>query len=118
LGGNEAARVNITYRFPISDNLDFRLAHMYFDKLYGSFFFDYGNAWMSKTSMKDFKKDLGFELRLETFSFYMYPTRIFVSSAYGLDDFSNVYNKKTIYFGRDLKLYLGILFGFDLFDIN
>jgi len=118
LGGNEAARVNLTYRFPMFDDIDFRFAHLYFDKLYGSIFFDYGNAWMTKTSLKEFKKDIGFELRLETYSFYMYPTRIFLSTAYGLDEFSNVYNKKTITFGKEWKFYLGILFGFDVFDIN
>jgi len=73
---------------------------------------------MDKTSLKDFKKDIGFELRLETFSFYMYPTRIFLSTAYGLDEFSNIYNKKLINFGKEWKFYLGILFGFDIFDIN
>ena len=118
LGGNEAARVNLTYRFPMFDDLDFRFAHLYFDKLYGSFFFDYGNAWMSKTNIKDFKKDVGMELRLETYSFYMYPTRIFLSSAYGLDQFSGVYNKKNITFGKEWRFYLGVLFGFDLFDIS
>ena len=118
LGGNEVARINLSYRFPIIDGIDLKLAHVYFDKLYASVFFDYGNAWMDKTSLKDFKKDIGFELRLETFSFYMYPTRIFLSTAYGLDEFSNIYNKKLINFGKEWKFYLGILFGFDIFDIN
>jgi hypothetical protein len=118
IGGNDAFRLNVAYRFPIATGLDFRLAHIYFDKLYASLFFDYGNAWASGTKLNDFKKDIGLELRLETFSFYMFPTRIFVSSAYGFDEFSNVYNKKLITYGKEWKFYLGILFDFDIFDIN
>jgi hypothetical protein len=118
IGGNDALRLSAAYRFPIASGLDFRLAHIYFDKLYASLFFDYGNAWVSGTKIKDFKKDIGLELRLETFSFYMYPTRIFLSSAYGFDEFSNVYNRKQITYGKEWKFYLGILFGFDIFDIN
>jgi WD40 repeat protein len=118
IGGNDALRLSAAYRFPIATGLDFKLAHIYFDKLYVSLFFDYGNAWVSGTKINDFKKDIGLELRLETFSFYMYPTRIFVSSAYGFDEFTNEYNKKQITYGKEWKFYLGVLFGFDIFDIN
>jgi Tol biopolymer transport system component len=121
LGGNEFARVNIAYRFPISDNLDFRLLHIFFSKFYASFFVDYGNAWMGGTKLNDFKSDAGIELRLETFSWYAYPTRIFLSGAYGFDTFSRKFyegtsNEKTVDYGKEWRFYLGVLFGFEIFD--
>jgi hypothetical protein len=124
IGGNEYARVNLTYRFPISDNLDFKVLQIYFSKLYASLFADYGNAWTGEAMINDFKRDLGMELRLETFSWYAYPTRIFVSGAYGLDSFSkkfyigDVKREKTVDYGKEWRFYLGVLFGFDIFDVN
>ena len=57
-----------------------------------------------------FKKDIGFQLRLETFSNYLFLTRFFFEAAYPLDEVSNedvVYEKKWRY-------YFGVLFEFDL----
>jgi hypothetical protein len=121
LGGNEFAKLNFTYRFPISDDIDYRFAQIYFSKLYASFFFDYGNAWSNGTKLSDFKKDAGIELRLETFSWYAYPTRIFISAAYGFDEFSKVIspgkiNETTVTYGKEWRFYLGVLFGYEIFD--
>jgi hypothetical protein len=121
LGGNEFARANVAYRFPISDDIDYRIAQIYFSKLYASFFFDFGNAWTGDTKLNEFKKDAGIELRLETFSWYAYPTRIFMSAAYGFDEFSRKFNENTatekiVTYGKEWRFYLGILFGFDIFD--
>ena len=45
IGGNKAVSLNATYRFPIATKLDFRILQIYFSKLYGSVFYDIGNAW-------------------------------------------------------------------------
>jgi outer membrane protein assembly factor BamA len=117
LGGNKVATLNVSYRFPISDNLDFRVLQVYFDKLYFSAFGDFGNAWTdSPMSLKDFKRDAGFEVRLETYSFYAYPTRIFFSAAYGFDEFSRDVNRVRVSYGNEWRLYFGVLFGFDIGD--
>ncbi|MBK9334911.1 MAG: hypothetical protein IPM96_21555 [Ignavibacteria bacterium] len=45
---------------------------LYLDKLYFSLCGDYGNAWNgSNTKLKDFKSDIGAQLRLQAFSFYV-----------------------------------------------
>lgn len=121
LGGNRTVTLNTTYRFPIATKLDFRILQIYFSKLYGSIFYDIGNAWPRESASDNFwKQDVGFELRLETFSFYAYPTRIFFSGAYGLDRFSrdvqNI-NTTTVQYGHEWRFYLGVLFGFELSDI-
>jgi len=129
IGGNKIATLNVTYRFPIWENMDFRLLHVYFDKLYGSVYGDYGNAWTDsrlthfmqgyislKELLQDFKRDIGFELRLETYSFYAYPTRIFFNASYGFNSFTRSINKVLVDYGKEWRFYFGILFGFDVGD--
>jgi Tol biopolymer transport system component len=120
IGGNKAIALNATYRFPIATKLDFRVLQIYFSKLYASVFYDIGNAWPRESAADNFwKQDVGFELRLESFSFYAYPTRIFFSGAYGLDQFSRSVNDITVSnvtYGHEWRFYLGVLFSFELND--
>ncbi len=113
ISGNEIATLNIAYRFPIWENIDFRILQLYFDRLYGEFHADYGDAWTGLPDIRDFKRDIGFELRLDAFSWYAYPTRIFVNGTYGLDAFT--YNRRnvTANYGKEWRFYFGVLFGFD-----
>jgi len=76
-------------------------------------FFDYGNAWNDGTRLKDFKKDVGVELRIDGTSFYVFPMKIFASVAYGFDKFDKVINKVKYSFGRDVRFYFGVVFEFD-----
>jgi hypothetical protein len=121
IGGNKTVALNATYRFPLETELDFRVLQFYFKKLYGSVFYDIGDAWSGETpSIDQWKRDVGFELRLETYSFYAYPTRIFFSGAYGLDRFSwyvRDITTTTVQYGHEWRFYLGVLFGFELSDI-
>ncbi len=121
IGGNKSIVLNATYRFPIATELNFRILQLYFKKLFGSVFCDLGDAWSGQApSIYDWKRDVGFELRLESFSFYAYPTRIFFSGAYGLDRFSrNIQdiNTTTVLYGHEWRFYFGVLFGFELNDI-
>jgi hypothetical protein len=113
ISGNSLATVNLAYRFPLWENIDFRILQLYFDKLYGEVHGDFGNAWTKTTTLNDFKKDAGFELRLEAFSFYAYPTRIFFNGTYGLDQFNLVNKDVNLTYGKEWRFYFGILFGFD-----
>ena len=115
LGGNEVATLNLTYRFPILDDIDVRVFQFFFDKLYGSFFGDFGNAWNgTQTRLGDFKSDAGFELRLESWSFYAYPTRIFFGGAYGFDRFTRFINEQPFTYGKEWRWYFGVLFDFEI----
>jgi Tol biopolymer transport system component len=116
IGGNELATAGLNYRFPIFDAIDARIFQLYFSKLYGSIYADIGNAWTSeKPRLKEFKKDVGMELRLESFSFYAYPTRLFLGAAYGLDKFQRYIRSRDSYvtYGKEWRIYFGILFSFD-----
>lgn len=119
LGGNEYATAHLAYRFPISRSINLRVLQFYFTKLYGSMFVDGGMAWNgSAPPLKQWKTDAGFELRLESFSFYVYPTRFFFSGAYGFDRFSRTINNINVTYGREWRFYLGVLFGFELSQIG
>lgn len=118
LGGNKYSYANMTYRFPIARGLDFNFLQFYFDKLYFSVYGDYGNAWNGDaTKLKEFKKDVGMELRLQTYSFYVYPTSFAFNAAYGFDQFNNVVISggqiKDVTYGKEWRFYFTMLFGFD-----
>ena len=113
LGGGRLATAKLEYRFPLIKKMDFRIAPLYFDKLYLSVFGDFGNAWDGDVSLSDFKKDVGAELRLQTNSFYIFPTSIFFSAAYGLDQFTRTFQNTPVTYGKEWNFYFGMLFGFD-----
>ncbi|MBE2255202.1 MAG: PD40 domain-containing protein [Ignavibacteria bacterium] len=115
LGGGRAASLNVTYRLPLLQNIDFRLSPVYFDKLYLSLYGDYGYAWNgSDVKLSDFKKDIGAQLRLQAFSFYVFPTSIFFDAAYGLDQFTREFRNEQVTYGKEWRFYFGVLFGFDI----
>jgi outer membrane protein assembly factor BamA len=117
LGGNEFAIAGLAYRFPLLSDIDLRFFNFYFNKLYGSLFVDIGDAWTGDVpAFKEFKTDAGAELRLESFSFYAFPTRIFFNAAYGFDTFRQYISSRnaTVTYGQEWNFYFGILFDFDL----
>lgn len=117
ISGNEIFHLNVNYRFPIFEEIDTRFYHLYIDKIYASIYFDYGNAWEDKqVKLKDFKKGIGTELRVQMNSFYIFPTSLFLNIAYGFDEFKrqNIFTKEVIKYGKEVLIYFGILFGFEL----
>ncbi len=117
IGGSKILLLNFTHRFPILENIDIRFYQIYFDKLYGSFYFDVGDAWKDEKMLeRKFKKDVGFELRTEAFSWYSFPTRIFFNTSYAFDKIERVdkSNDEVLTYGKEFRFYFGILFGFEL----
>ncbi|HMS32546.1 MAG TPA: biopolymer transporter Tol [Ignavibacteria bacterium] len=115
LGGGRVAVANLTYRLPLFTHIDTRLSPLYLDKLYFSLYGDYGNAWNGNAAkLNEFKSDIGAQLRLQAFSFYVFPTSIFFDAAYGFNEFTQVYNDQLLTYGKEWNFYFGMLFGFDL----
>lgn len=117
LGGNEFAVAGLAYRFPLISTIDLRLFNFYFDKLYAAVHVDVGDAWTGKApALNQFKTDAGVELRLESFSFYSFPTRIFFDATYGFDRFTRFIPSRntTVTYGKEWNFYFGVLFDFDL----
>jgi len=114
LGGGRLFTANLTYRFPLFTKIDTRISPFYLDKLYFSIFGDWGNAWEEKdVRINQFKKDIGAELRLQMFSSYVFPTSLFFTTAYGFDSFTQRFQGKDVTYGKEVRFYFGMLFGFD-----
>jgi len=105
------------YRFPIWQDIDSKLGHFYFDKLYLGMFFDYGNAWdPANFEINDFKRDIGIQLRLDSFSYYLFPTRFFAEAVYPLDNAKNFDDSRDqlVTYPKEWRFYFGALFEFEL----
>jgi len=117
LGGNKFGYVNLTYRFPVLSHIDMRVLQLYFDKLYAAAYGDVGSAW-TDGALRDqkFKRDAGLELRLESFSYYAFPTRIFFNATYGIDQFTRYVTSAgtSVTYGKEWNFHFGVLFGFDI----
>jgi outer membrane protein assembly factor BamA len=117
LGGNEFATANLTYRFPLLQEMNLKVFHMIFDHVYGAVYGDVGNAWTGGGIGKQkFKRDVGLELRFEATSYYAFPTRIFISGTYGFDKFDYIMDnaRGRVTYGKEWNFHFGVLFGFDL----
>ena len=81
------------------------------------FFFDYGNAWNPDDfDFMDFKRDVGVQLRLGSFSYHLFPTNFFVEAAYPLDTARNYDSSRRefINYDREVRFYFGALYEFDI----
>jgi Tol biopolymer transport system component len=115
VSGNEVGWLNLTYRFPLLTNIDARLGHLYIDKIYLSFYGDFGNAWTGKIpSLAKFKKGAGTEIRIKMNSFYLFPTSIFFNASYSFDRFTRIIRGEKVTYGKEFQFYGGILFDFSL----
>ena len=111
MGGTNKLITTLTYRMPLLDHINWQIFNLYFDKLYLGVFYDYGNAWVGNgIYLDDFKQDVGFQLRLDAFSNYLFPTRIFWEAAYPINDVNNF----NVTYGNEWRYYFGILFEFDI----
>lgn len=113
ISGNEIGWLNLTYRFPLLQNIDTRLGHLYIDKIYMSVYGDFGNAWNgSIPEISDFKKGAGAELRIKVNSFYLFPTSIFFNASYSFDKVTREVRDEIVNYGKEWRFYGGILFDF------
>lgn len=110
LEGRKKLIATFTYRLPLFTNIDWQIMNVHFDKLFLGGFIDYGNAWIeNEIGLNDFKRDIGIQLRLETFTNYLFPTRVFFEAAYPLDEAVN----QNVQYKQEWRYYFGILFDFD-----
>jgi hypothetical protein len=78
---------------------------------------DIGTAWTDGSlARQKLKRDAGVELRLEAFSYYAFPTRIFFNATYGFDRFNYTIDNTSqtvVTYGKEWNFHFGVLFGFD-----
>jgi len=94
---------------PIIKDVNKTLLNLYIRDVYGSLFFQYGNAWLGDIELNDFKKTIGYSLKVGTYSFYAFPTAFEFQGAYGIDRFEDV---EGFSHGNEWKYYFTLLFDF------
>jgi len=115
ISGNEIGWLNITYRFPLFQNIDTRVGQLYVDNIFLSVYGDLGNAWNGDfPALSSFKKGIGAEIRIKMNSFYLFPTALFFDAAYSFDTFTRIVRGQSISYGKQWRLYGGVLFDFNL----
>ncbi|RJP74254.1 MAG: biopolymer transporter Tol [Ignavibacteriales bacterium] len=113
LSGNEIGWLNLTYRFPLFKNIDYKFGVFYLDKIFMSVYGDFGYAWTGNMpGLNKFKKGAGAELRFKLNSFYLFPTSIFVNASYAFDSADRYVRSELVKYGKEWQLYGGILFDF------
>ncbi|MFQ5631554.1 MAG: hypothetical protein ACE5I1_22510, partial [bacterium] len=108
LQGSRLMHGTLAYRLPVFWNMDVAIGPVHFDKFFLGVFADYSNAFDGELDFGDFKKSAGVQLRLDTFSFYGFPTKLFFDAAYGFDEIAA---NGTIY-GKEWRYYFGVTFGY------
>jgi len=116
--GRYKSILTFSYRFPLWQNMDLRFGNLYLDKMYFGLFYDWGNAWYDNKTLKfnDFKRDIGLQLRMDSFSYSLFPTRFFAEAVYPLDTAQNFdeSRKYIVKYPREWRYYFGLLYEFDL----
>jgi len=108
--GRKMLMASVNYRMPLWRNIKRKVLQLTLDKFYAGLFADWGNAFSGRLDVRDFKRDVGLELRMEAFSFYGYPTRLWLSAAYGLDRFTNLSTGQR--YGEQWRYHFGLAFAF------
>ncbi|MEX2362467.1 MAG: hypothetical protein WD597_02535, partial [Balneolaceae bacterium] len=123
LGGSTTAFASFSWFTPIVKNITKQVGPYTIDKLYARFFFETGNGWKSPYDTGDkLKSGVGAELRLALNGYYLFPLKLFVSTAYGFDrfsltlpdDFVTGTDNNRVTYGREFLFHFGLTFDFDL----
>lgn len=115
LEGSRVVTLNAAYRFPLLTGIARQVGPLYLDKIYGAVYADVGRAWygdsMDRILKRGVKRDVGAQLRFDAVSFHIFPTRISLDAAYGLDTVplqqAGDPEKRS-----GLKVYFTLLFGY------
>lgn len=86
VAGDRFQLLQTEYRIPITRVLRGpETVPVFFDRIYGSVFFDYGNAYFGALNLNDFRKGTGVELLMRFTLGYVEPYTLRLGFAYGLD---------------------------------
>jgi len=124
LGGNMTAYTILSYNMPLITHIDKQEGRFTLDKIYSRFFVEAGNGWKGPLDIgNNIKTGIGAELRVSLNTNYLFPSKFFISGAYGFNKF-NVHlpaefltnsGNNTVSYGRQVLFNFGLLFSFDQF---
>ncbi len=122
LGGNTTAFAQFNYYTPLITNIYRQYGRITMDNVFLRLFAEAGNGWGGPLNIdNNIKKGLGAELRISMNSYYFFPSRLFISGAYGFDTYTLTFPdtfitpgaSPTVSYGGELLINFGLLFDFD-----
>lgn len=122
LGGNTTAYAQLNYYTPLITHIYRQYNRLTLDNVYLRLFAEAGNGWGGPLNIDNsIKKGVGAEVRVSMNSYYFFPSRLFVSAAYGFDEYALTFPdtfitpgaRPTVNYGRELLFNFGLLFDFD-----
>lgn len=123
LGGRTTAFTRVSYITPLVQNINRQFGAYTMDKVFLHLFAETGNAWNSSLNIgNNLKSGLGAELRFAFNSYYLFPMKFFMKSAYGFNEFDITLPSQfvtpdgdsSVRYGGELLFYFGLTFDFDL----
>lgn len=122
LGGNTTFFTQLNFHQPLFERIHRQAGRFTIDKLFARFFAETGNGWGGPLDVgNNLKSGVGAELRLSMNSYYLFPSRLFISMAYGLNEFDvnlpesfiTTTGQNSVTFGNEFLFNFGLLFDFD-----
>jgi outer membrane protein assembly factor BamA len=85
--GRKAAIGSLEYRLPLQNiERGIRTWPFFFKRTHAAFFFDIGNAWNNDTTLSDFRRGVGVEIKMDTVLGHLLSLRLRLGFAKGLDE--------------------------------
>jgi Tol biopolymer transport system component len=122
LGGNTTAFGEISGYLPVWKRINRQFGRFTVNSIWIRGFLETGNGWGGPLGISSSPKTgAGAELRVSTNSYYLFPSKFFVSTAYGFNRFSLQLpsgfvgtDGGHVQYGRSALVYFGLLFDFEL----
>ena len=109
--GTKTAMVDLSFRLPLIREKNIKLGWFILQNSVLGAIFQFGDAWRNKNDQY-WKKSVGFQWRLNGFSFYNFPTAIELEIHRGLNKFNRVIKGETYSYGKEFRTYFRVLFDF------
>lgn len=122
LGGNTTWFGSLSWNIPLLTGLNRQVRQFTVDKVFARVFAETGNGWNTPLDTGNrLKSGIGTELRVSLNNSYLFPTRVFVSAAYGFDSlvlrlpdsFITSASGNRVTYGQEVLFNFGVLFDFD-----
>lgn len=122
LGGMTTAYTQISWFLPLVTGIEKQYGRLTPQKIFLRLFAEAGNGWGNELDIgNNIKSGIGAEFRFSLNSYYLFPTRFYVSGAYGFnkfdltlpEDFIGVDDNKQVSYGGEMLINFGLLFDFD-----
>lgn len=123
IGGLTTAYAEMSYIFPLVTNINKQYGRFTMDKIFTRLFVETGNGWGGPLHIGDnLKTGIGAELRISMNSYYFFPSRFFISGAYGFNkfdvklpsEFITNSGSNHVSYGRSLLIHFGLSFDFNM----